>query len=164
MTKTKTKTKTKITTTALAHAAETGASLGHLSPPQAWAAHRLSMPPSALSDPLPGHLVTILDNIDRAERRRFADACPDPDTMIQAAYDEQHPAYLRLAIQEKLAEGMRSCFPDLKPKGVDSQGNRVYLVDDLAKALGTTEDELAMLAAQRGMQNTINDSDVTPIH
>lgn len=157
--------KTTITSASLANAANQGEGIAHLSPGQAWAANKLKMPPNALADPLPSHTAAILDNIDRRERQRFAAACPNPDAMIQAVYDERHPAYLRQPVLEKLSEGMRHCFPDLKPAGIDTRtGKPVYHLSDLAKALDTTEDELDSLAAQHGMQNTIDDSDVTRIH
>lgn len=155
---------TAITQQALAQAAEQGEGIAHLLPHQTHTLHLLGVPASAIASPLTPEQETALAHVHGLNVEEFKRACPTPEAMIEAAYDERHPPYLRLPVQHKLAEGMRHCFPDLKPAGVDSQGRGVYRLSDLANALGASEDELHDLAEQHGMQNTLNDSDVTPIH
>ncbi|MEG3081311.1 hypothetical protein R3F64_15715 [Halomonas sp. 5021] len=148
----------------LIHAVVQGKSIAHLTPEQAYAIHILGMPAGAITNPLPKHLVVLLANIDRMARKGFKQACSNPEGLIEAAYDERHPYYLRRPVQAELARGMRECFPELRPTGVDSNGQCVYRASDVATALDTSEVELKALGERHGMQNATADSDVTPIH
>jgi len=155
---------TAITQQALTQAVEQGEGIAHLLPHQAHTLHLLGVAASAIASPLTPEQETALAHVHRLNVEEFKRACPTPEAMIQAAYDERHPPYLRLPVQHDLAEGLHHCFPDLKPAGVDSKGRGVYRLSDLAQALGTSEDELHGMAEQHKMQNTIDASDVNPIH
>ncbi len=45
-------------------------------------------------------------------------------------------------IKLKMREGLRKFFPDLKPIGYDDQENPCYSVEDIAKALDLTPEEV----------------------
>ncbi len=153
-----------ITPEALAAAAESGEGIAHLTPAQAWAAWKLAMPPARLQSPLARHVLVLLANIDRKARRAFQRAAASPEAMIEAAFDDRHPPYLRLPVQADLRRGMAECFPGLRPTGRDAAGNALYHLADLAAALGTTESEIIDHAQREGMAEGITTVAVTPIH
>ncbi|PJX15629.1 hypothetical protein CWI66_00625 [Halomonas sp. 141] len=146
-----------ITRESLSQAATHGQPLDHLTAGQVWAAHKLAIPPERLQRPLASHIAALLDNVERKARREFFGGVTpnDTDTMINRAYDEQHPPFLRLPILETLREGMSELFPGLRPAGYDDQGNPAYNLADIAQALDVPEDELLDHAEQRGMLDQI---------
>lgn len=155
-----------ITREALNQAAVTGQPLSHLTAGQAWAAHKLCVPPERLQKPLASHIAALLDNVERkASREFFGGVTPnDADEMISRAHDEQHPPFLRLPILETLKEGMDTFFPGLKPAGYDDSGEAVYALADLAHALEVSEAELLQHAEQRGLTDRIQRQSVHRIH
>ena len=155
---------TTITPEALASAAERGESIAPLSPAQAWAAWKLAMPPARLQRPLARHTLVLLANIDRKAQRAFQRAAASPEAMIETAFDDRHPPYLRLPIQAELRRGMAECFPGLRPTGRDAAGNALFSLADLAEALGTTESEIIDHAEREGIAEGITTGPVTPIH
>jgi hypothetical protein len=146
-----------ITREALAQAATTGQALDHLTAGQAWAAHKLAVPPERLQAPLTHHITLLLASIEQEARDAFFGGMTpnDTDAMIARAYDEQHPPFLRLPILETLREGMNEHFPDLKPAGYDDSGEAVYALADIANALEVSEAELLQHAKQRGLTDRI---------
>ncbi|HDZ49285.1 hypothetical protein LCGC14_0185210 [marine sediment metagenome] len=154
-----------ITREALAQAATNGQALSHLTAGQAWAAHKLCVPPERLQKPLASHIGALLDNVERKARREFFGGVKpnDTDAMISRAYDQQQPPFLRLPILETLKEGMDTFFPGLKPAGYDS-GEAVYALADLAHALEVSEAELLQHAEQRGLTGRIQRQTVHRIH
>lgn len=146
-----------ITREALAQAATNGEALSHLTAGQAWAAHKLCVPPERLQKPLASHIAVLLENVERKARREFFGGVKpnDTDEMIGRAYDQQHPPFLRLPILETLKEGMDKFFPGLKPVGYDDNGEAVYALADLARALEVSEAELLQHADQRGLTDRI---------
>lgn len=146
-----------ITREALAQAATTGQALSHLTAGQAWAAHKLAVPPERLQAPLTHHITLLLASIEQEARDAFLGGVKpnDTDEMISRAYDEQYPPFLRQPILETLREGMDTFFPGLKPAGYDDSGEVVYALADLANALEVGEDELLQHAEQRGLTDQI---------
>ncbi len=45
-------------------------------------------------------------------------------------------------IKSKMREGLRKFFPELKPVGYDDQDNPCYTMEDIAKALDLTVEEV----------------------
>lgn len=141
-----------ITREAIEQAASQGHGIGHLTPGQTWAAHRLAIPSERLQKPLASHIATLLANIERIARGRFFGGVQSGDTeaMVAAAYDERHPMYLRRPILETLQVGLEKLFPELKPTGVDRDGNAVFNTADLAQAFGVPEETLLAEIGRRG--------------
>lgn len=158
---------TTITRDSLAKAAQEGTGIAHLSPGQAWAAHRLAMPPERLEKPLAPHIAALLENVERmAARQFFASADRDnAESIIRAAHDEAHPMYLRAPMLETLRQGMVECLPGLRPSGVNGEGQPVYRLADIAAALDVTEEELLARAEAMGMQDQLSTTpQVHPLH
>jgi|SRR5690554_5154832 len=156
-----------ITRDTLTQAAQEGTSIAHLSPGQAWAAHHLAVPPEHLEKPLAPHIAVLLDSIEQKERRAFFGSISHPDDaegMIQAAYDEQHPMFLRGPILETLREGMSEFFPGLKPSGVDDEGNPLFSLADIAQELGASEEDLLAHAEAMGLTNQLRTDPPKPLH
>lgn len=146
-----------ITREALTQAAATGQALSHLTAGQAWAAHKLCVPPERLQAPLTRHIALLLASIEQEARDAFFGGVTpnDTDEMISRAYDQQHPPFLRLPILETLREGFNEHFPELKPAGYDDSGEAVYALADIAHALEVSEAELLQHAEQRGLADRI---------
>lgn len=155
-----------ITREAIQQAASQGHGIGHLTPGQTWAAHRLAIPSERLQRPLAGHIAILLANTERVARERFFGGVQpgDTDEMIRRAHDDQHPPFLTHPLRETLSEGLAEHFPDLKPGGVDDDGNVVYRLADIAQALGVTEEELHREAERRGIADKIQSTSVHPLH
>ena len=156
-----------ITRDTLTQAAQEGTGIAHLSPGQAWAAHHLAIPPERLEKPLAPHIAVLLDSIEQKERRAFFGSISHPDDaegMIQAAYDEQHPMFLRGPILEILREGMSEFFPGLKPCGVDNEGDAAYRLSDIAEALGASEEDLLTHAEAMGFTDQLRTDPPKPLH
>ena len=98
---------TTITRDSLAQAAQEGTGIAHLSPGQAWAAHRLAMPPERLEKPLAPHITELLESVERlAQRRFFGDVAPgDAEAMIHRAHDEDHPMFCACRSLRRYAKG-----------------------------------------------------------
>ncbi|MDZ7852333.1 MAG: hypothetical protein U5L98_06705 [Halomonas sp.] len=156
---------TTITRDTLAQAAQEGTGIAHLSPGQAWAAHRLAMPPERLEKPLAPHIAALLENVERMAHRRFFDdvAPDDAEAMIHRAYDEDHPMFLRGPLLETLREGMVEFMPGLTPSGVNDKGEAVYRLTDIAAALDVTEDELLARAEAMGLKDRLSTT-IHPLH
>ncbi|NVF13763.1 hypothetical protein [Vreelandella maris] len=144
-------------------AAERGTGLDHLTPGQAWAAHEASVKPKHLRQPMRHSMILLLASVEQKARQAFFSGVEhgDTDEMIYRAYDDRHPMFLRGPILETLQEGMETFFPDLKATAVDDDGNAVYRLDNLAKALGASEEELLALAKEKGMEGRLQ---TKPIH
>lgn len=156
---------TTITRHKLAQAAQEGVGIAHLTPGQAWAAWKVEIPPERLEKPLASHIAILLESVEQKARRLFFDVAPnDVEAMISAAYDEQHPMFLRGPILETLREGMDEFFPSLKPCGVDDEGNAAYRLTDIAEALGATEEELLSHAEEKGLTDKLRTGSVNPLH
>lgn len=155
-----------ITRDTLAQAAAHGLGIGHLTPGQAWAAHRLAMPPERLEKPLASHIAALLENVERLARRRFFDdVAPDnAEAMIHRAHDEDHPMFLRGPILETLRDGMEEFFPGLKPSSVDEEGRPVFKLADLAQALGASEEDLLAHAEKMGIADQLRTTPPKPLH
>ncbi|MGE6780688.1 hypothetical protein ACQKFL_23915 [Vreelandella titanicae] len=147
-------------------AAESGAGLDHLTPGQAWSAYKANVKPKHLRQPMRRSMVLLLASVEQKARQAFFGGVEhgDTDEMIYRAYDEQHPMFLRGPILETLQEGMNKFFPDLKASAVDDDGNTVYRLDHLAKALGASEEELLALAKEKGMENRLQTKPVHTLH
>ncbi|MDN3553276.1 hypothetical protein QWY74_07345 [Halomonas almeriensis] len=157
---------TTITRASITEAAEQGRGIGHLTPGQTWAAHRLALPPERLEKPLAAHIAALLENIERMASRRFFDgvAPDDAETMIHRAHDEDHPMFLRAPILETLQEGMETFFPGLKPSGVDENGKPLFHLADVAQALDTSEEALLAHAEAEGIADQLRTTPPNPLH
>lgn len=155
-----------ITRETLTQAAAHGLGIGHLSPGQTWAAHRLAMPPERLTRPLAPHIAALLDNVERMARSCFFDdvAPDDAEAMIQRAHDEAHPMFLRGPILETLHEGIEDFFPGLKPSGVDEEGRPLFNLADLSQALGASEEDLLAHAETMGIASQLRTTPPKPLH
>lgn len=144
-------------------AAESGTGLDHLTPGQAWAAYEANVKPKHLRQPMRHSMVLLLASVEQKARQTFFGGVErgDTDEMIYRAYDEQHPMFLRAPILETLQEGMEKFFPDLKATAVDDDGNAVYRLDQLATALGASEEDLLTLAKEKGIEDRLQ---AKPIH
>ena len=149
---------TTITRDSLALDAQEGIGIAHLSPGQAWAAHRLAVPPERLEKPLAPHIAALLENVERmAARQFFASADRDnAESIFRAAHDEEHPMFLRLPMLETLRQGMVECLPGLTPSGVNDKGEAVYRLADIAAALNVPEEELLARAEAIGMKDRLS--------
>ena len=99
----------------------------------------------------------LADRINNAE---------DPaDELINAAFDNTTPDYLRAELQELIQEGFDECFPDLKPSGCDVNGVPLYHVNDIAGALGIPPEEVREVANNLTKPDIqIGNDQVYPIH
>ncbi|MBE0399004.1 hypothetical protein EI168_02630 [Halomonas sp. FME1] len=147
-------------------AAESGTGLDHLTQGQVWAAYKASVKPKHLRQPMRHSVILLLASVEQKARQAFFGGVErdDAEEMISRAYDEQHPMFLRGPILETLQEGMETFFPDLKATAVDDDGNAVYRLDQLAKALGSTEEELLALAKEKGVDNRLQTKPIHTLH
>ncbi|MGP9635328.1 hypothetical protein ACT3R7_20000 [Halomonas sp. AOP43-A1-21] len=147
-------------------AAESGTGLDHLTPGQTWAAYEASVKPAHLRQPMRHSMILLLASVEQKARQAFFGGVEhgDTDVMIYRAYDEQHPMFLRGPILETLQEGMETFFPDLKATAVDDDGNAVYRLDHIAKALGASEEELLALAKEKGIENQLQTKPTHTLH
>lgn len=157
---------TTITRDELAQAAQEGTGLDHLTPGQAWAADHLDLALALLEMPLAPSVAVLLQRTEDIARRAFFDPVgpDDAEAMIQAAYDERHPMFLRGPILETLREGMSEFFPGLKPSGVDKDGNQLFNLADLAAALGASEEDLLAHAEEAGFADQLSTEKPSPLH
>ncbi|MBW6390208.1 hypothetical protein [Billgrantia antri] len=158
---------TTITRNSLAQAAQEGTGIAHLSPGQAWAAHRLAMPPERLEKPLAPHIAALLENVERVAARKFFASTDRDDTesIIRVAHDEAQPMFLRAPILQTLRQGMVECLPDLTPSGVNDKGEPVYRLAKIAAALDVPEEELLARAEAMGLKDKLSTTPhVHPLH
>lgn len=150
----------------LSQAAYEGTGWDHLTPGQAWAADALDLPLARLKVPLAPSIAVLLQRTEDIARRAFFDPIgpEDAEAMIQAAYDEDHPMFLRRPIMETLREGFNEFFPGLKPSGVDENGNQLFNLADLAVALETSEEELQAHAEEAGFADQLRTEKPNPLH
>lgn len=156
-----------ITRDSLAQAAQEGTGIAHLSPGQAWAAHRLAMPPERLEKPLAPHIAALLENVERMAARQFFASADrdDAESIIRVAHDEDHPMFLRAPMLEEMRQGMVECLPGLTPSGVNDKGEPVYRLADIAAALDVPEEELLARAEAMGMKDQLSTTpQVHPLH
>lgn len=156
-----------ITRDSLARAAREGTGIDHLTPGQAWAAHSLTLAPAMLATPLASHIAVLLDSLEQKARRNFFGSTSHPEDtegMVQAAYDEQHPMFLRGPILEKLQEGFAEHFPGLKPSGVDEAGQPLFHLADLAHALNASEQDLLAHAEDAGFADQLRTTPPNQLH
>lgn len=156
-----------ITRDSLAQAAQEGTGIGHLSPGQAWAAHRLAMPPERLEKPLAPHIAALLENIERKVTREFFASADrdDVDSIIRVAHDEDQPMFLRAPMLKEMRQGMVECLPGLTPSGVNDKGEPVYRLADIAAALDVPEEELLARAEAMGLKDQLSTTpQVHPLH
>jgi hypothetical protein len=147
-------------------AVERGTGLDHLTAGQAWAAYEANVKPKHLRQPMRHSMVLLLASVEQTARQAFfggVEHC-DTDAMIYRAYDEQHPMFLRAPILETLQEGMETFFPDLKATAVDDEGNSVYRLDHISKALGASEEELLALAKEKDMESQLQAKPIHTLH
>lgn len=158
---------TTITRDALAQAAQEGTGVGYLTPGQAWAANHLALPLEHLEKPLAPHIAVLLESIEQKARRAFFGSISHPEDaegMMQAAYDEQHPMFLRGPILETMREGFKEFFPDLRPSGVDEEGRQLFNLADIAVALGASEEDLLAHAEDAGIADQLRTTPPNPLH
>ncbi|WP_417794728.1 hypothetical protein [Terasakiella pusilla] len=148
----------------LEQAAMSGYGLDHLTPAQAWAAHSKGVALEKLTRPLSGSVKVLLEHHARKAEKAFRRAAKTTEEVIDIAYDEAYPAWLRKPLQDILREGMRKHFPDLKPTAVDDNGNPLYSAADMAKTFGVEEDDLHEFAEREGYADSIYSGPVNPIH
>lgn len=153
-----------ITREAIEKAAASGEGLAHLTPGQAWAAHSKGVDPSKLEFPLPGSIKVLLDFHSRKVEKAFRRAATTKEEMINLAYDEAYPAWLRNPLKDILSEGLRKHFPGLRPTAVDDRGSPVYSTADLAEAFGVPEEDLFDYAEREGLTDCIYNGPTNPIH
>lgn len=157
---------TTITRDTLAQAAQEGTGIAHLSPGQAWAAHRLAIPPERLENPLAPHITALLENVERMAARQFFDSADrdDAESIIRVAHDEAHPMFLRAPLLETLRQGTVECLPGLTPSGVNDEGEPVYRLADIAAALDVPEGELLARAEAMGLKDRMEAGPVHSVH
>lgn len=155
----------------LSELAETGGAFDGTTPAQTWAMHKLVQGGTHMKDlmdiELDEHFDRIITKMEQEARDQFADAISDLDdrgAIVHAAYDESHPAFIRLQLKQAMRETFNSMYPALKPTGVDDEGQKLYNLADVAETLGAREEELLDHAEEAGFADQLSTTPPKPLH
>ncbi|MGI6657649.1 MAG: hypothetical protein ACOX5Z_12695 [Desulfobulbus sp.] len=77
------------------------------------------------------------------------------------------PPEIREMIEQSSTQATAASFPDLQPRGCTPDGNLCYAIDELAAALGITEEEarkrLAEQERRHGVRQGFADGEITSV-
>lgn len=153
----------------LAEMAEVGGAIDGMTPGQTWAINDLVEQGVCLNDMVSdeqqeyfNRLISETEEGARDKFERDISDLDDPSAIVNSAYDESKPAFLRLSLQQAMRETFDEQFPGLRPSGVDDEGGEVYLLSDIAESLGANEQDLLDHAEKAGIADQVRSSTVPP--